>query len=275
MTVYIEYVIIDNLVIDYLMLKATFALTGLDFKRGRLFLCAFLGAMVALIYPLIEIAIISTLIKILSGFLITLLATNYRSKKEYFIVTALFFCYTFLTGGAIMGVYSVLGIDYSSEYSIALMVLPVYLILRIVSSVIKFIYRRRHVVSATFNVTLCVGENKVSGKGFFDTGNALYDGDSPVIVCGKRFAKNLIGKDFYKVKMKKIKVNTVSGGTENIAFRLDELVIYIWDEPNIFNNVTLCVAGVGVGEGYDVILHPALMEEIYDNKRIFKTQKVS
>lgn len=275
MTVYIEYVIIDNLVIDYLMLKATFALTNTDFKRGRLLFCAIFGAAVALIYPLIEIKIIQTTVKILSGFLITLLAAKYRSKKEYIIVTALFFCYTFLTGGAIIGVYSVLGIDYSSECSVALMVLPVYLILRGVSAVIKFIYRRRHVVSTTFNVTLCVGENKVSGKGFFDTGNALYDGDSPVIVCGKKFAKNLIGKDFYKVKMKKIKVNTVSGGTENLAFRLDELVIYISDEPNIFNNVTLCVAGVGVGEGYDVILHPALMEEIYDNKRTFKTQKVS
>ena len=275
MTVYIEYVIIDNLVIDYLMLKATFALTNTAFKRGRLLFCAILGAAVALIYPLIEIKIIHTTVKILTGFLITLLAAKYRSKKEYVIVTAVFFCYTFITGGAITGIYSLLGVDYSTEYSIALMVVPVYFILRGLSGVVKFIYRRRHVVAVTYNVTLKVGKSEVSGKGFFDTGNALYDGDSPVIVCGKSFAKNLIGKDFYKVKIKKLAVNTVSGGTENLAFRLDELVIYISDEPNIFNNVTLCVAGVGVGEGYDVILHPALMEEIYDNERIFKAEKIS
>ena len=96
MTVYIEYVLIDNLVIDFLLLKATFALTSIDYKRGRLFLCAFLGAIIALIYPLIHIKIVSTLIKVLSGFLLTALAVKYKNKKSYFINTAIFFTFTFL-----------------------------------------------------------------------------------------------------------------------------------------------------------------------------------
>ena len=126
MTVYVEYVLIDNLVIDYLLLKATFALTGINYARGRLFVCAFFGAIVALVYPLITNKALSLIIKVLTGFLITLLAVKYRSKKEYCVNTALFFCLTFLSGGAFIGVCSILGIDYSSEFSIAVMILPVY-----------------------------------------------------------------------------------------------------------------------------------------------------
>ena len=54
MIVYIEYVLIDNFIIDYLMLKATFNLTGMPVKKRRLFLCAFLGAAIALMYPLMQ-----------------------------------------------------------------------------------------------------------------------------------------------------------------------------------------------------------------------------
>ena len=275
MTVYIEYVLIDNLVIDFLLLKATFALTNIDVKRGRLFLCALLGAIVALIYPLIQIKIISTAVKILCGFLLTLTAAKYKSKKSYFVNTAIFFLLTFLTGGAIIGIFSVFGLEYSAEYSVALMFLPVYFILRAVSSVLKFIYRKKDVISLTYNISVTAYGKTVTGKGFLDTGNGLYDGDRPCIVCGKAFFLNLIGCGFYRANFKKITVNTVSGQTENIAILLDELKIYISDEPNIFNNVTLLVASAGVGEGYDVILHPALLEDNYDKKHSVTLEKIS
>lgn len=275
MTVYIEYVLIDNLVIDFLLLKATFALTNIDVKQGRLFVCAFLGALIALIYPLIQVKIISTLIKILSGFLLTLLATKYNSKKSYAISTLIFFIFTFLTGGAIMGIYSILGIEYSTEYSVALMFIPVYFVLRAMTSIMKFIYRRKDVVAFTFNISLTAYGKTVYGKGFLDTGNGLYDGDRPCIVCGKKFFLNFIGDNFYKTKLKKITVNTVSGQTENFAILLEELKIYISGSPNIFNNVTLLVASGSVGEGYDVILHPALLEDNYDKKHTSSLKKIS
>ena len=275
MTVYIEYVLIDNLVIDYLLLKATLSLTGINYKKGRLFLCAIFGAMVALIYPLIKIKTISTLIRFLCGFILTAGAVKYASKKSYLINTAVFFLFTFLTGGAIIGIFTLFNMDYSAEYSIALMFIPVYFILRAITEVIKYIYRRKDVVSLTYSIFITIFGKTVSCKGFLDTGNGLYDGDNPVIVCGKRFFLDLIGNNFHRAKLKKIVVNTVSGKTENFAVTLDELKIYIGDEPNIFNNVTLCVASAGVGEGYDVILHPALLEGIYDKTNAVKVEKIS
>ena len=206
MTVYIEYVLIDNLVIDFLLLKATYATLGVMPKRGRLFACAVFGAMIALLYPLILSKVISTAIKVLTGFLMTIIAFRYSSKRQYFTATAIFFLYTFLTGGAIIGVFSIFGIDYSSEYSIALMFIPVYFLLRIIIEVIKFIYRRKDVVSFTYKTSITLLGKTIDCKGFLDTGNGLYDGDSPVVMCGKRFFLQLMGDNFYKVKLKKITV---------------------------------------------------------------------
>ena len=63
-------------------------------------------------------------------------------------------------------------------------------------------------------------------------------------------------------------MQTVNGCTENLCVKLDELKIYIADKPNIFNNVTLMISKFSVGEGYDVILHPALNKESGDEKQV-------
>ena len=57
MTVYIEYVLIDNFIIDYLLLKTSLALSGVMVKRARLFFCAFLGAGFALLLPVISVSV--------------------------------------------------------------------------------------------------------------------------------------------------------------------------------------------------------------------------
>lgn len=264
MTVYIEYVIIDNLIIDYLMLKATFVLTGKTIGRGRLFLCAFFGAAVALTYPLLQtFNVILSTVKILTGLLIVLLAANYNSFKSYYVTVVLFFALTFLTGGAITGAFNLLGLDASSEISIALMVFPVYVTFKIAVSIIRYLRRSKHVSRETHKIEMFLGNDSVNASGFFDTGNALYDGDRPVVVCEKRIFTALVKNNLLNYKLKKIDVSTVNGQSQNLAVELDKIMIYIGDKVNIHNNVTLCLVK-GIGNGYDVILHPALMESCYD-----------
>ena len=268
MTVYIEYVLINNFVIDYLLLKATFELTGKAVSNRRLFVCAFLGSGFALLYPLItENKIIFTLAKVVFGFILVFIACKNLSFKSYYLNAVIFFVYTFLTGGALIGIYNLFGMNYSDEYFTALTFIPVYFILRSFGKAVKFIYNRRHVMRSTVDVELSLDDVKLKAVGFFDTGNGVYDGNSPVIFCEKKFAENFIS--IKGIKFKRITVNTINGAKESLAFKLDSVKIYIKDKLNIFNNVTLCVSKHGVGSGYDVILHPALMEV----EDVFKAEK--
>ena len=274
MTVYVEYVLLDNFIIDYLLLKATYDTTGISVKKGWLFLCAFIGALIALVCPLISIKALSTAVKVLCGFLLTLIAAPYKSKRSYFINTALFFAYTFLTGGAVFGIFAIFGLEYSAEISIAVMFLPVYILIKGVREIVIYIYRQKYVMNYTYDISLTLAGKTVKARGLMDSGNGVYDGNSPVIVCDKRFAEKLIDKNFYKIKSKKIQLSTVSGASENFAFLVDNLVIYIKDEQYTFNMVTMAVTK-RVGDGYDVILHPAFLEDINDKRNFIAFKKTS
>ncbi len=259
MQVYIEYVLIDNFVIDYLMLKATFATTGIKFSKGRLFLCAFLGAIIALIYPALKVhTLILTVVKILSGLLIILLANNYKKPKTYYINAVIFFGYTFFTGGVIIGTFNIFSINYSSEYSIAVMIIPAYLVIRSVVGVVKYVYRKKDVMTAVRDIEITAFGVTERAVGFIDTGNALFDEDSPVIFCDKHFAKRFLTGDLKNIKFKKLTVGTVNGKAEKTAFKIEQIKIYNGTNTNIHRNVTTCIVNE-IGEGYNVILHPALI----------------
>ena len=267
MVVFIEYVVVDNLIIDYLMLKATFILTGAPLKKRRLFLCSILGAVVSLVYPLLShLTILQTIVKILSGLLIVLLANQYKSLKSYYVNTVIFFCFTFITGGAILGVFSLFNIEPSGEISVALMVIPVYLILRGLTQVVHYFFSRSTMASFTYKVKVKARDKITVWRGFLDTGNNLYDGDRPVVVCDKRVFMAILGDNVAKVKMKKLDLITASGKSRNFSFELDELILYLDGKENKFNNVTLCVSKQNCGDDFDIILHPQLLGVEYANK---------
>ncbi len=274
MIVYIEYVIINNVIIDYLMLKATFLLTGNPIKKRRLFLCAFLGGIVALLYPALEInQAILTLVKIMSGLLIVLLASEYKSGKNFYINAVIFFFYTFITGGVIIGVFNLFNVEYQSEFIVAIIVVPVYFVLRILAQVKDYIFRRKTVQSLIYKVKLSSDGQEIFSKGFLDTGNSLFDNGKPVILCDKHLVKELIGNRIAKIKFKKIEILTATGKRQNLAFKLDRLVLYIMDKEHIFDNVTACISHLNF-EGYSVILHPELIKENEHDENVVSIEKV-
>ena len=274
MTVYIEYVIINNVIIDYLMLKATFLLTGNPKHNRRLFLCAFLGGIIALVYPALEInPTILTLVKIASGLLIVLLASEYKSVKSFYINAVIFFFYTFITGGVIIGVFNIFAIEYQTEFIVASIVIPVYLVLKVLAQVKDYFFRRKNVESFIYKVELCLNNQTLVAKGFLDTGNSLLDNGEPVILCDKHFAKKLIAENIAKMKFKKIEISTATGKRQNLAFKLDRLLLYTLDKEHIFNNVTVCISHLNFRD-YSVILHPDLIKENNRDEDVSSIKKV-
>ena len=263
MTVYIEYVLIDNFVIDFLLLKTAFLMTGSPISKFRIIICSIFGALFALFYPLIVVnKFVLIIIKALFGLVLAFFAGKFKRAKEYATFTALFLALTFFVGGAIVGFYSVLGVDYSSEYSIGIMILPVYLFMVGVGRLVRVFYRKKDVAGFTANAEIIFGNQSVKLNGFFDTGNALYDGFSPVILVSYRIIKPILTTELLKTA-KKIRIDTAAGQGKKILLKPTAVVIYSGDKKNIFYNVRVCVASEGFC-GYDAILHPALMERDYE-----------
>ena len=262
MTVYIEYVLIDNFVIDYFLLSAAFTITGKREKVLYRIIAAATGAIAALIYPLFsDMSVLSIILKIATGLTVVFAAGRYSSIKEYYVNAAVFFALTFALGGAVIGVFSIFNLDYSSETSIAFMAIPAYTIVKTIKSIVKYFFIRAVEEKNCYDCEITLNQTTVKLKGFMDTGNSLYDGDSPVVVCGEKVALKIIGDRFPKIKH--IKIKTAIGEKKVLSFKVDQIKIFISDKANIFNNVT--VASVkNAGQGYDIILHPALKEKSYE-----------
>lgn len=276
MTVYIEYVLIDNFFIDYALLKCTFSIMGKHTGRVRLILCALLGSIIALVYPLISgVAVLSTIIKILTGLLLTLLSAKYNGIKDYFYCTLLFFLLTFLAGGTVIGIMQILGLNYSTKTFIAIGFLPVLLIVKGLASFIKELYKRKGVIKCVYPIEIYVEGFLIKANGFMDTGNNLYHNDAPCIVCGKAFFKRIIKGIKGLPRLDKISVKTVTGEGQMTLIKLSTLKIYHGNKWHIHNSVNICVSPNFRGVGYDVILHPDLLEVNDEKFSTIKVKKVS
>jgi len=271
MTVYIEYVIINNLIIDYLLLKATFVFTGNSYLGRRLFLCAFLGAVISLVYPLVDTnSIILICLKIMSGLLILLLANSYKNLNQFFRCSVVFFLLTFLSGGVIIGMYNLLGISLGTESVVASVLVPIYFLVKLVKKTFCYLSKRINVEKFSYQVELYYKDKKTKAKAFLDTGNNLYDGENAVILCSSDFIKDFLGDEIATVKLKKLKLTTVAGERENLSFRLDKFILYLGQKEHIFNYITVCIANLSLAD-YDIILHPALLKEQgIENNQFFK-----
>lgn len=258
MTVYIEYVLIDNFVIDFFLLSAAFSITGKKDKGIKRILAAISGAVFALVYPLItDLGFLTVILKIVMGLIVVFSAAKYNSLKEYYVNCVVFFALTFSVGGAVIGVFSLLGLDYNGETAIAFSVIPVYLIIRAIKGVVKYFFTRAEEESNAYECEITLNENTVKLKGFMDTGNSVYDGDSPVVICNKKTALKIMGKSFPRIKY--IPIKTATGESKVLSFKSDEFKIFISGQANIFRNITVA-AVKNAGVGYDLILHPALKE---------------
>lgn len=267
MVVYYEYVLIDNFLIDFLLLKTTFNIVGKNCKTRRLIFSSIVGAICSLTFPLISIKAILTILKVACGLFLVVISNSYSSKREYIITTFIFFALTFLSGGIVIGVYSIFNIDYSTEISIAIMFLPVYIVINGVKSLIKYIYRRKDVMNKIFEVQLVFGNIKLQVNGFLDTGNGVFYKDYPVIFCSKCLAKKFFDGDKIP-KFDSVSVRTVNSTSKNVGFLLDSFLININDKIIEKNGVMLCVTNDIEFIGYDVILNPILIEGEINEKTI-------
>ncbi len=261
MIIYIEYVLIDNFIIDYLLFKATFFIVKIKVKKARLFLSSVLGALFSLVYPTLKLnPVIFMIVKVLFGFFLVLISAKFRGLKAYYFSCLIFFSLTFLSGGVITGILNLFNISNLSEYSLALMFLPVYFLLKSAVKLITYIYKRKSTVSLLYKTEIYFNGKTVKGVGFLDTGNIAFNGSSPIIVASLNFVKQLFKNKEDFLRLSKITLSTVSGESEKFFFFADKIKIYFGTSPNIYNNVTVAIVK-NLSFEFDVILNSSFTGE--------------
>ena len=271
MQVYIEYALLDNFIIDFLLLKISYKASRVKSGKLRLFIASVTGAIIAVLFPLLSLNLpFLVILKVLSGMLIVFIGGSYVKLSAFFTAFIYFLFFTFLSGGVIIAVFILAGIDYTLYYSlnydsaipIGVTVLFVYLSTQGLLYLIDRIATVKETQNFLRKCEVIIKGKKIKVNGYIDSGNKLYDELTglPIIVASQKFIKNMYLKGVLPERFRTLNVSTVNGESAIKIFQVDKLLIYNGVKVNIYNNVLLGEAHTHFGDalGYELLLHSTL-----------------
>ncbi|MBQ9481308.1 MAG: sigma-E processing peptidase SpoIIGA [Clostridia bacterium] len=274
MAVYIEYAVIDNLVLDYLLLKGAMKTARIKFTEFQLIAAAILGTLFALFFPLMNVGgLVAFLLKMIVGEIITLVAGRYNDIYGFVRAFLYFLLYTFAAGGAMIGVCFLLGLKFDSDAGFSILsaagdvafgfiILSGYLFAKLVGVLFGNARKTADIGGFLREVSVFDGSGSVRLDGMIDTGNTLYDGKTgkPVSVISKEVADRLILGGTFRMKgAHYISYGTLKGKGRILVFEIERMVIYCGEDRNIIDNAMIGVSPDNAAMRCDVILHSGLL----------------
>lgn len=262
MEIVVEYVLLENLLINLIILKTTALLTK---EKGRLFfLSAFLGACFTVVMPILYLSTFgSFLIEAGLAILYVCLSFKFKTIKKFARLYLSYFVTTFLYGGVCFYFEGLFGIK-----SILILLSAVVFTFLIVKYLVKKLSRKRNVETFCFDVEIIQSGEKTQWKAFLDSGNLLFDPltESPVsLINYKVFStlyKDIQLEDIIKRsdKLKSLKFahyinfNTLNKEDKILVFQVERLCIEgkkVLEKPTL----GLSLKNFNQAFGTDIILH--------------------
>lgn len=206
MTIYIDVVLLENLVMNYIILYATSIILRIKAKSLRLFLGSLIGAIYSVISYISVLQIYSTiLLKIVLSIVIVYVAFYPQYLKSLLKQLLIFYLTSFVFGGAAFSlIYFLRPQDILMRNGLFLGTYPLKVIL--VSGIVayfiiiiafKFIKTKISKKDIFCEITVELNEKKIQTKAILDTGNLLRDPISnlPVVVIERNILYNVISKE--------------------------------------------------------------------------------
>lgn len=260
MQVYVELAVIENFCMDFTLLYAAKAVTKNAASKKRIAFAAALGACFAVVFPLFNLgAYLSVGVKILSGILLCLCACRTRKIKTFVKFTGAFLIFCAMLGGALIGVFSLTGLQYEQGGGFILSSVPVgvplFCGLWVILLAKKLSARLAKTHKNAVNCRISVGQLSAEIKGFFDSGNKVYLSGAPVSVVPEAVARKILGDGRIK---ESVKIHTVAGSKNMEVFTADKVEIDFGDKQKTAYKVKI---GVSPRRIDCAVLHCDLLED--------------
>lgn len=260
MRVFVELALLENFCMDFTLLYCAKILCGNNASFRRVAAAAAAGACFAVAFPLFPLkGAWAVAVKIISGAAICALAGKFKGFKAYFKLTAIFFAFTFVLGGAMLAVFSLAGLSYESGAGYILSSVPVGIplfgALLLIICARKIAKRLKKTDKSTVSCRIYSGEKSVALSGFFDSGNSVYSAGKPVSVIPLAAALKIIDESRIK---EEVKIHTVAGSRRLKVFTADKIEIYSGEKTETVKDVKIGISPHATGAA---VLHPDLLEE--------------
>ena len=271
MTIYIDIVFIENIIINYIILIATALISKIKIRHVPIMLSSILGGLYSILNYIISLSLFENIVfKLILSFVMIKIAFYSLNLKRFFKTIVMFYLTSFTFGGVsfmLLFLVSPENIIYENGHFIGTYPIKVAIIGGVLGFIIIFVVSKiikNRLVSSNL---LCELEIFYNGKNnkiktLIDTGNLLKEPISKedVIIVERESLRdfiddkvfreiknimngNLLGEvseDLYKYKFKIIPFASL--GNENgvlIGFKPDYIKIYSPEEDVVKNNVLI------------------------------------
>lgn len=272
--IYADILVVLNIMVNYLLLRAVSALLGTKRNPIRLLFSSFIGGIFSLIIFIENIPfLLNLLLKILVMTIMVVVAFRVKKLSDFLKNSAAFFLCNFAFAGIMLAV----NILFSSDtvfYKNGAVYFDINILTLIVASVgcyavlslISRLTRDRMVRNLLYDISVEYEGKTVSGKALLDTGNNLKDAFSgnPVIVAERNFIKKLIGDNEDVTAMKNFRLipySTISSGGALPAFLADKITVIFEGKNVALRNVYVALTEKKiVSSDYSVLLGSAFLD---------------
>lgn len=285
MEVYIEYVVLDNLIINYVLLRLVNFSLKLNAKKSLCVLSAVIGTIASVLFPFLNFNIalnnlILFILKLLLGLVMVLIIKKPKSLTCLITTFFLFLTYTFVLGGMCFGLIYMLNLKTTFsgvlingfEIPISLFLLLGLCYLKILFGLIKIVKHKCNYSKFYYDVKLCVNNKHTLVTGFLDSGNQINVLNSGIVVINYKtliklypnlnLQKLIVGnlKECGLKNAQLINITNSGGNTKMLTFTLDELQI-VGENNKVINlkNQVVGLAKTNFNGKFDCLLSPELL----------------
>lgn len=276
MIVYIEYAVINNLVIDIVICIVTLKSLNMRLSFWRIALASAMGTAAAVLSPVLKLqGLYFYLIKGICGIIMSLIICKGFEPRKIIKTILCFFFVTFALGGACIGILYLVGENLSGQLTFTYTKkLPIGIIVSALTLAVFFIARhcyalsrKRHMHPYFRDCVISIYGKEFRLKGFIDSGNTLFDENNlPVVVMSGITLKKLADQSLYtkllineaKGNHSKLEYRTAAGIETMSIIKPDFIKIYSGKRVNKIYDVKIGLAAYEIGgDNFQVLLHPS------------------
>ncbi len=254
MVVYVEYVFLENMLLDFTLLLISLKAVKEKIRFFRLFCSAVLGGLFAVVFPFISINEGGRYaLKLLFGaFMCILPFLPIKGKKEWgryaLCIISFYFCTFFFAGM----------LTFFKAEKFWIWIEFIFACVFFISAVFAF-YQKRKKEKFLYPCRIFFGSKSANAVGYYDSGNLAFYQSLPVCLLSPELAYFLF--DLEKLStydsMEKITIQTL-GGNKRAPVFLGEILIKGDKEKK---KVYFAVVGNMVSREHKLILHSKILEK--------------
>ncbi|WP_195939874.1 sigma-E processing peptidase SpoIIGA [Romboutsia sp. 1001713B170131_170501_G6] len=213
---YIEYYIIENLLINYIIISCTSILTKKYNNNKKKWICASVGTLYSIAYIFPQLDILFTLpLKIIIIGLITLFLFDYKNKKEYFRVLLVFLLVNIFISGTTFFIIYFTGI---SHLKISFLIICAYISCELLKYIYNDISLMRQIKESTKEIEITLLNKTCSCRALLDTGNLLKDplSNNDIVIVKSKALRNIIPSYLYNYEYDDIDIVEIESIIDNL-----------------------------------------------------------